>query len=100
MQTKDTGEKPAFSIEIMLLANREAFFKRAKVPDWWRTRFTYIAYMEERVLVFEPSSNLQMARLPSARPPVTIARERQTVNLKTRAQRRDFRRRRAAPPAG
>lgn len=61
MQSKRTVEDVALASEIMQLANREGFVKRATAPDWWRVRFPYVVY-PERVVAFEPSSNLRVTR--------------------------------------
>ena len=64
MQSRRTVEDVALASEIMQLANREGFVKRATAPDWWRVRFPYIAY-HERVARFDPSpSNYLLGRPP------------------------------------
>ena len=45
-QTKRALEDVALASEIMQLRNREGFVKRATAPDWWRVRFSYVAYTE------------------------------------------------------
>ena len=61
MQSKRSVEDVALASEIMQLANREGFVKRATAPDWWRVRFPYVGY-PERIAAFEASSNLQVVR--------------------------------------
>lgn len=53
MQTKRTVEDAALASEIMQLANREGYVKRATSRHWVRVRFPYAEY-HERVRPFEP----------------------------------------------
>ncbi len=60
-QTKRAVEEVALASEIMQLANREGFVKRASAPEWRRVRFAYIQY-PLRTAAFEPSSALRVER--------------------------------------
>lgn len=52
MQTKRSIEDAALTSEIMQLANREGFCKRATGPDWTKVTFPYVRY-PDRVAAFE-----------------------------------------------
>lgn len=55
MQSKRAIEDVALASEIMQLANREGFVKRATAPEWRRVRFPFVNY-PERVIAFVPDN--------------------------------------------
>jgi type IV secretory pathway TraG/TraD family ATPase VirD4 len=56
MQTKRTVEDAAFTSEIMQLANREGYVKRATSSRWLKIRFPYVDY-HERIQRFETANS-------------------------------------------
>ncbi|QBE92483.1 type IV secretion system protein VirD4 [Sphingomonas paucimobilis] len=64
MQTKRNVEHAVLASEVMQLANREGYVKRATSPRWVRVPFPHVKY-PARISPFEPAASLVQSSDPS-----------------------------------